>query len=165
VPSPTHVREAVRQVLYAALTNPVLAYSVEGVAGTVPTANVIPKDIWRTGGDSAPMPLVSISVASLSAAGWSQNERNLVATVTVVSASDQDQCEEIMEAIRARLHGADTEGLSDAVLRPTNLSRATSGVALGAAIRMIRERHVLPTTYNATDQRWYTTAEYDISAA
>lgn len=166
--------QAVRQVLYAALTAPPLTYQInDGAPITLSAQNVAARPVWTPaigGGPQAPSPYVCFAVGG---AGHSTliAERGLRARIWVSSDSGSnapdDEVTELYEAIRARLHGADDEATSDWLeFAPPSLSRIDTAHALGVAIRRCRELSpgAQPADYEPQSGRWYVSATYEIVA-
>lgn len=166
--------QAVRQVLYAALTSPALTYQInDGTPITLSSQNVAARPVWTPavgGGAQPPTPYVCFSVGG----GGHETmlaERSLRARIWVSSNSadnpPDDEVTEIYEAIRARLHGADDEATSEWLqFAPPSLSRSDTAQALGLAIRRCREMRpgAQPADFEIASARWYVSATYEIVA-
>lgn len=152
--------QAIRQIIYEALTSPQLQYQINaGSAQTLPVANIIPHAVWLPGGSQAPMPAVFFDVQPMGFKTRKLFERNLRLMVWCVSSSGPDECTEISEAVMSLLHTADqdTEG-------PTDISRPTTTSALGSAVRKCECTRGSLTDYESETSRWYRTLEFSIVA-
>lgn len=164
--------QAVRQVIYAALTDPQIVYNVNNEGPiTLPVENVSPRAIWNpaVGGQTQPpSPFVAFAVGGGSPDPF-QNERKLRMQIWVSSNAStyqpDDECTELYEAIRAIIHCADDEPHDDAIPKPS-LSRSTTATTLGVQIRRCREMApgALPADYEPKSARWYVSAHYEIYA-
>lgn len=164
--------QAVRQVIYAALTSPQLVYTVnDGDPVTLPVVNVSARPVWTPavgGGTQPPDPYVAFSVGGGSPDAF-QNERKLRMQIWVSSnsatVSPDDECTELYEAIRLVLHCADDEPHDDGFPKPS-LSRTATATTLGVQIRRCREMSpgAFPADYEPKSARWYVSAHYEIVA-
>ena len=166
--------QAVRQVLYAALTSPPLQYAVnDGPTITLSANNVAARPVWTpavSGGSQPPSPYVAFSVGGGGNATMLA-ERTLRMQIWVSSNSGtnapDDEVTELYEAIRARLHGADDDATSDWLqFVPPSLSRTPTAHTLGVTIRRCREINpgASPADFEPTSARWYVSAHYLIVA-
>lgn len=153
--------QSLRQRIFAALTSPLLTYTVnDGSPQTLPAANVQPKAVWEVG-KTAPMPLVCFTVEGRESPVRAFNERVLRLKLWVVSESGQSECSELYEAVRAILHLGDSESVPDG---PANLSRKATGTTLALGMRECIETRVSGVDYERETNRWYLVAEYRIVA-
>lgn len=166
--------QAVRQVLYAALTTPPLTYQINsGAPITLSAQNVAARPVWTPavgGGAQPPSPYVCFSVGG---AGHETliAERLLRARFWVSSASGSaapdDDVTELYEAVRERLHGADDDAQAGfESFAPPSLSRSATGQTLGVIVRRCREQPpgALAADFDDKSGRWYISATYEIVA-
>lgn len=157
--------QAFRQRVYAALTSPPLAYSINGAAPVdLPSTSVIPRWLWEIG-QTAPMPLVAFAVEGRGdpsiVLGSATGIRSLRLKIWTVSGNGIDEVTSIYEAVRAVLNYAD----QDAPPGVTDLSRAgTGGSDQPLTVQLCREIDVHDPAYEIETKRWYLSAEYDVVA-
>lgn len=166
--------QAVRQVVYAALTSPQLVYTVnDGSPITLPVANVSSRAPWNpaVGGSlQPPSPFVAFSVGGRghdTMLAERQMRLKIWVSSNSTTVSPDDEVTELYEAIRARLHGADDEATSDWLqFAPPSLSRTDTAQNLGLAVRRCREvgSGALPAEFETTSARWWISAEYVVIA-
>lgn len=151
--------QAVRQAIYTALTSPQLTYQINANAPvTLPIANVIPQSIELAGGAQAPMPLIAIAIEGRGIPSRTVNDRKLGLRIWCVSSTGPDECTELYEAVRARIHASDQDNNS------YNMSRPPTGSTLGVVFRECIEERVSPIYFENETQRWYIRAEYRVGA-
>lgn len=152
--------QAVRQVVYEALTTSPLQYQINGGSvQTLPADNVIPRAVWLPGVAQAPVPLIAFDVQPRGFTTRKLPDRNLRMMVWVVSSNGPDECTEICEAIVNLLHTADQDSEG-----PAYIGRAAAAGILGVAVRKCECVGGSPTDYEAETSRWYRTLEFSIVA-
>lgn len=169
--------QAVRQVIYYALTAPPLTYSINGSSPiTLSAANVSTRAPWNlavglTPQEPIPTPSVAFTVEGKSP--WQMiAERDMMLKIWVSSnstnlpafAGPDDEVTEVYEAIRAILHGADDEAQTSEAFPPASLTRVATDLALGLTVRRCRESHAFPADYEKDSARWWISASYRIVA-
>ena len=167
--------QAVRQVIYAALTSPQISYMVNDDGPfTLPVANVSARPTWAPavgGQPDPPTPYVAFAVGG-SGHDVMLAERAMRMQIWISSCSSNvapdDEVTELYEAIREILHGADDDDDPGSWLqfRPPSLSRSDTAQTLGLAIRRCREMNpgALPADFEPSTARWYVSARYEIVA-
>lgn len=153
--------QALREAVYSALTTPPLQYQIDTTSAplqTLPAASVHAKAVWDAG--DPPMPALAFSVSAAGNPSRLEAERTLTLRVWAISASTGDECTEIYEAARARLHTAD----QDAPPGIADLSRPSVGGALGLVVRELIEQRVSEASFDQQTSKWYVTAEYRVIA-
>lgn len=161
-------RVAVKQAVYARLTSPPIGYSINnGPPLTVPAANVQQRAIWTPGvGGKAqpPSPYVAFSVGN-TPHDTLMGERVLELKIWVSSTQSDSEVDEIYEAIRALLHGADDEATPEwATFPPPTLSQVATSTTLALTVRRCREQRALAADFEPNSARWYVSAQYRIVA-
>lgn len=157
-----------KQAVLARLTNPPLTYEINnGPQKTLPVANVQQRNIWTpaVGGKSQPpTPYVCYSVSSRSHESLIA-ERVLELKLWVSATSSDAEVDELYEAIRGLLHGADDESQPQGnVIPPPTLSQAGSPTTLPLSVRRCREERSLDADFEPNSARWYVSAVYRIVA-
>lgn len=156
--------QAMRQAVYAALTDPQLSYTVNAGAPTLlPVACVLPRYVWEVD-NAQPEPFVCFAIAGSSSRApaverW-LGDRDLELQIWVVSAQGTDEVSEIYEAVRGRLNYADQEQISAG----RDLSRAATGSTLAIAVRDIRETWASDPGFEPVSNKWQMSARYKIVA-
>lgn len=157
--------QAAREILFAALTSPVVTYQQDQGDGTgfapidLPAANVVPRSVWLVGDTPPPTPYVCFAVAGRGSTSRFIADRRLRIIFWVVG-DYEDQITELYEAIRARVNFGD----QDAGFFATDLSRVNTATQLGTVFREIVERTSYPADFDKTTARWQMVAEYDAIA-
>jgi hypothetical protein len=152
--------QALRQRVFSALTQPPLTYNLDGNVVALPSQNVLPSAPWEAG-TSAPMPGVFYMVSAVGVGPRVWAERRFRVQLWVVSKVGPRECSEIYESIRALLHLADSESVVDG---PQSLSRVGSGPVLSLGVRECIETRVSHVGYERETNRWYLSAEYQVTA-
>jgi hypothetical protein len=172
-----HTLQAVRQVIYYALTTPPLTYTISGSSPiTLSAANVSTRAPWNmavglTPQDPIPTPSIAFTVEGRSPTQMLA-ERDMMLKIWVSSNSTNlpgdvgpdDEVTEVYEAIRAILHGADDEAQISGAFPPPSLTRVATDLALGLSVRQCREIHAFPADYEKDSARWWISASYRIVA-
>jgi hypothetical protein len=161
--TPRRVGQAVRQILFATLTSPPLVYKQDTGSGysdiTLPSTSVVPRAIWNLV-DNVPSTYVCFAIKGRGATSRAVADRRMVATFWIVG-QDEDECEEIYEAIRARVHTGD----QDPGFFATDLSRAGDVADLGAAIIECVEQTAYPCDFDKTTARWMKVVTFSMVAS
>lgn len=153
------MRRGLRQAIYAALTpEGGLQYQTQTGTATLPVDNVVPKAVNLAGGTQAPSPLVAYSVATRGQVsrgiGFAYSVK-----VWVVSSLNNDEPEDIWDAISRTLNLADMQGGAYAA---PDLSRAGGGAVLPVALYEMKVTRVSDTAFEEKTSRWYLTAELSV---
>ena len=163
--------QAVNQAVYARLTSPPITYQINaGSPITLTAENVASRAVWipAVGGQ----PVAITPYVAFTVGGRSHEmllaERDLRMRLWVSSNSfnqPESEVNEVYEAVRALLHGADDEAQSDWLqAAPPTLSSAGGGGILPVAVRRCREVEQMPADYETASARWYVSATYRIVA-
>jgi len=154
--------QALREAVYSALTVPQLQYRINTDTApliALPIANVFSKPVWDLG-QNPPMPALAFSVAVTGNISRLLPDRRMALKLWAISAKNGDECSEIYEAARARLHTADQDrppGIAD-------LSRVASGTTLQLVLRELIEVRVSEPSFETSSSRYYLSAEYNAIA-
>lgn len=158
--------QAVREIIFTALTSPALQYykDLGGGSGysllTLPTANVVPRAIWNVGPTPPPSPYICFAVRGRGQTSRYIGDRRMTATFWCVSELE-DEVTELYEAVRSKVNLAD----QDVGPFATDMSTIGTLTNLGAIFREFIETNAYEPTWDRVTTRWQLVAEYSVIAA